>query len=595
MAVHVPNPAVLLEAKRSGTRVFSGLEECALRHAPALAKLADCLRSCYGPAGNLKLLVTRLGNPLVSGNALTILSELEIEHPAGILVRQGCQTQAQECGDGTTTVLLLAGALMSEAEILLRAGMPASELCFGYRLACTHACQHLVAQSFYPWAADEKHPIHHEMTSVDELSAKSLHHPFSSARPGWLSSNLSKDKLPGHPLPFGAQREDHLLRYTLAYAASTALTSPLLKGTTFNDLVGQACSVPLGEDPESLQVLGFPGGNLDNSWIVKGAVLPLEPLGTTTRVESTRLALYMCPFGEQKTGGTGTFLIEQARALVELGAGKEQVEKCRVEALCQAGVTVLAVAGSVSELALHFCNQAGILVVKLERRSQARQLVLATGAQVLTTDQRAPECEEMGHCQRVYPTEIGEQQVLVFESGPQVNRGQITVVVRAATPHVVEASKEVIRAAVQCYRALREEPKMVVGAGSAEMELSVHLERLGQHHPGLEQQGLLAFSRAMASLPRTLAHNWGLDEMKAMGELRVRHERGETDMGIGEDGVGPTKVLDPLIVKRRALELATDVAVTLIGCGEVIVAKKSGGPKFRKENRNWDLEPDLID
>ncbi|XP_063786888.1 T-complex protein 1 subunit theta-like [Pseudophryne corroboree] len=591
MAVHVPNPPVLLEAQRTGTRVFSGLEECALRHAPALAQLAHCLRSCYGPAGSLKLLVTRSGRTLISGNSLAILSELEIEHPAGSLARQGCQTQAQECGDGTATVLLLAGALMSEAEILLRAGMPATELCCGYRLACAHACQELVAQSLYPWAADGKHPIFRGSTSADELSGtvcqhESSHHPMPSAHPGCLPLNL---------LPSGELRQTLLLRYTLAYAATTALTFPLLKGTACNDLVEQACSVPIGDDPESLQVLGFPGGSMDNSWVVKGAVLQLEPLGTTRGVDSARVALYMCPFGEQRTKGTGTTLIELVQELEELGAGREQVERRRVESLSEAGVTLLAVAGAVSELALHFCNQAGILVVKLERRSQARQLALASGAQVLTTDQRAPEPEDIGHCQRVYPTEIGEEQTLVFESGHQVRGGQITVVVRAATPHLVEACKEVIRSAVQCYRALREEPRMVVGAGAIEMELSLHLERLGQHHPGLEQQGLLAFSRALVTLPRTLARNWGLDEMRVMGELRVRHERGEVGTGIREDGVVSSQVLDPLMVKRRALQLATDVAVTLIGCGEVLVAKKSGGPKFQKENRNWDLEPDFID
>ncbi|XP_075711646.1 T-complex protein 1 subunit theta-like isoform X2 [Rhinoderma darwinii] len=558
MAAHVPDPPVILQVLRSGTRVFSSLEECALRHASVLATLGRCLSSCYGPAGNSKLLVTRQGKTLVSGSARKVLQELEIEHPAGILVRQACQTQDGECGDGTTSVLLLAAALMSEGETLLRAGMPATDLCHGYRVACTHACQHLTAQSFCPWTTSKTDGT---KTSVGDV--------------------------PGH--------EYHLLQYSLSNMASSALTSPLLKVTAIQKLVEQARSIPLDDDPENLQVLGFPAGDLDDSYVIKGAVLPIEPFGNIRTVDNARLALYMCPFGERRTIAPGTARIQRAEELEELNASKERVEEQRVAALCHAEVTVVAVAGPMSELALHFCNRARILVAKLERRSQVRQLVLATGAQVLTTDQQVPEYEELGQCQRVYPSDVGGQPILVFESSPQVGRGLLTVVVRAATPDLVEASREAITSAVKCYRAMGRDPKMVHGAGAAEMELSLQLERLGQGHEGLEQHGFLAYSRALQALPRILARNWGLEEMKVVAELRRRHEAGETNMGISEDGVVITEVLDTLTVKRRSLELATNVAITLISCGQVIVEKKSGGPRFRKENPNWDLEPDLVD
>ncbi|MEE6525411.1 hypothetical protein FKM82_025394 [Ascaphus truei] len=349
--------------------------------------------------------------------------------------------------------------------------------------------------------------------------------------------------------------------------------------------------------PETLRVLGFLGGTLEDSWVLRGAVMPLEPLGTRRQTGSARLALYLCPFGEQKTRAAGTARLCGARELEELGPGRERVEEARVGALIQAGVTVLAVAGAVSELALHFCDRAGLLAVRLERRSQARELELATGARALLADHRAPEDEELGRCQRVYPSEIGGQPVVVFEPHPGAGKGLVTVVVRGATEELLGAAEEAVRGAVQCCRALREEPRMVAGAGAAEVEVSLHLEALGRGQPGLEQHGLLAFARALETLPRALARNWGLDEARAMGELRARHLAGETGAGVGEeeDGAPPAAVLDPLVVKRRAIELATEVAVTLLGCGQVVVAKKSGGPRFRGDNPNWDLEPDLID
>ncbi|KAM8972621.1 T-complex protein 1 subunit theta-like [Pelodytes ibericus] len=600
MAAHVPTPPTIHQFQRPGTRVFSGMEECAIKHASAVIHLARCLRSCYGPAGTNKLIITRLGHTLISSSARSILPELEIEHPAAMLARQACQTQAQECGDGTNTVMQLTAALMVEAEILLRRGVEACDLCLGYRLACDHACRNLKFLCFYPWeeGSDEGSPLirlrSNDVASIDGLPS-SPHEDMSSGQTSMsktlLLENESKSNLQPSVLKFVY---GNMLHYSLASTAPNALLSSLLRGTLLDSLVEWACSVPLTEETDTVEVLGVNGGTLEDSWSLKGAIIPTESLGTKRRVENSRLAVYVCPFGEQKTRTTCTTLVQKAEELMELQFWKERVEEARIEAIRQAGVTTLAVAGAVSELALHYCNRAGIMVVKLERRSEARQLVLATGARALTTD-RAPEEEELGRCHRVYPTEIGGLPMMAFESCPGAGKGLVTVVVKGSTPELVSTAKEAVKTAVHFFNALREEPRMVLGAGATETYLSVQLEKLGLGFPKLKQNGILAYSRALESLPRALASNWGLDEAKVMGDLRVSHYMGEAGIGVGENGAGPTTVLDSVLVKRRALQLATDVAVTLICCGEVVVAKKSGGPQFRKENPNWDLEPDLVE
>ncbi|KAM4675883.1 T-complex protein 1 subunit theta-like [Discoglossus pictus] len=625
MAAHVPIPPGLPQTQNPGTRVFIGNDECALKHATVLAQLSSCLHTCYGPAGSQKLLITRLGQTILSSSARTILPELEIEHPAGILVRQACETQLQECGDGTNAVLLLAAALMSEAAVLLRGGVTGPYLCNGYRLACAQACQKLESLSFTPWntATDENNDLHHDTavnfpTSSMLSDSVPMYYPMPSATASEIMASCqSKAKSICHPMPsvgiarlVSAHSEGNPLTSTvfqlnpkfdgnlqycaLAAASSATMASNLPKDSSLHHLVAWAC-IAAGGEPETVRVHGYIGGSLEDSWVLLGAVLPLEPLGVQRRATRSKLALYMCPFGEQKTRVAGTTLIQQAEEFVELGIGRERVEEARVSMLSYAGITVLAVAGAVSELALHYCNKAGILVVRLERRSQARELELATGARGLTTDQRAPQEEEIGQCQRVYPYEIGGNPVLVFEPAPGGGGNLVTVVIRGATSELLGAAEQLVKGAVQCYRALREEPRMVVGAGAVEIDLSLYLEEFGHRHPGLEHHGLLAFSRALDLLPRTLARNWGLDEVMVFGELRARHCVGEVDTGIFEDGVAKTGVMDPFIVKKRVLELATDVAVTLLGCGQVVVAKKSGGPRFRKDNPNFDLEPDLID
>uniref|UniRef100_A0A8C5M5K5 T-complex protein 1 subunit theta n=1 Tax=Leptobrachium leishanense TaxID=445787 RepID=A0A8C5M5K5_9ANUR len=513
MAAHVPIPPTVTQFQRPGTRVFSSLEECALSHSQAISLLARCLHSCYGPAGGRKLLVTRPGCTMVVGSARAFLPELQIEHPAGILAREACHTQEQECGDGTNGVLQLASAMMAEAETLLRRGMLAPDLCIGYRLACAHACRKLEELSISPW--------------------ETWHH-VDAANPDELSTTVCEDT-----------------GYSLASTISDELISQLLNGS----LKGL--------------VLGFTGGTLEDTSIFKGAILQMEPLGTRMRVTDAQLALYVCPFGERRTRVAGTTLIEHAIEMEKLRAGIERVEEERVEALRCAGVTVLAVAGAVSELALHFCNRAEILVVKLERRSHARQLALASGAQALTTD-RLSEHEELGQCHQVYPSEIGGLPVMAFESCTGPRKGLITVVVRGSTPELVNYAVESVKAALQLFKRLREDPRMVAGAGAVDIQLGIDLEKEGQKFPFLEKQGFLAFARALECLPHALADNWGLDVASVLRDLRARHRMGETNVGVEENGTNPTKALDSFMVKKKALELATDVAVTLIGSGTTL-------------------------
>uniref|UniRef100_A0A8C5M3B7 Uncharacterized protein n=1 Tax=Leptobrachium leishanense TaxID=445787 RepID=A0A8C5M3B7_9ANUR len=511
----------------------------------AISLLARCLHSCYGPAGGRKLLVTRPGCTMVVGSARAFLPELQIEHPAGILAREACHTQEQECGDGTNGVLQLASAMMAEAETLLRRGMLAPDLCIGYRLACAHACRKLEELS---------------ITNPDELSTTVCEDtgatlPTSSSPSG---SVLVSRREPWRASQFPVPLYSAMLQYSLASTISDELISQLLNGS-LKGLVDWACTLPKDGEPEAVEVLGFTGGTLEDTSIFKGAILQMEPLGTRMRVTDAQLALYVCPFGERRTRVAGTTLIEHAIEMEKLRAGIERVEEERVE-----------------------------------RRSHARQLALASGAQALTTD-RLSEHEELGQCHQVYPSEIGGLPVMAFESCTGPRKGLITVVVRGSTPELVNYAVESVKAALQLFKRLREDPRMVAGAGAVDIQLGIDLEKEGQKFPFLEKQGFLAFARALECLPHALADNWGLDVASVLRDLRARHRMGETNVGVEENGTNPTKALDSFMVKKKALELATDVAVTLIGCGQVVVAKKSGGPMFKKDNPNWDLESDFVD
>ncbi|KAH0626106.1 hypothetical protein JD844_000866 [Phrynosoma platyrhinos] len=536
---------------KAGMKYFSGLQETLFSNITACKALVRSLRTCYGPLGHNKLVINHLGMSFHTSHAATILRELELENPVACLLRSAAETQEEETGDGTNFVILLAGALLENAEKLLRSGLPVVHVRSGYEMACKEALRLLPTLVCHVL----KNP-----RDVDEVM--------------WILQAIVGSKI------FGQQK-------------------------FLSKLVAKSCILVLPPDdntfnPDLIRICKIPGGDITDSCIVAGMVICTETEGTVKRIERAHIAAYCCCFGPPGLEAKSTVVFGNATDMKGYSKGEERLLEKHVLGLAKAGINVVVVGGKVDDLALFYANRYRILVVRLTSRMELQRLCTAVGATLLL-NLAVPSQEEIGHCRRVYMTEIGSTNIVIF-SQDGTPCPVATIVLRGATKDMLDCLEEAIRDGVNVYKILSNDGRLLPGAGATEMALSVRLNTLGMYYPGSEQYGVLEFSQALKTLPATLAENSGLPVNEVMAKVEVQHQLGSQNTGIKlavEEGgtIDTVKegLLDPFLVKQRGIMLATEMAVTLLGVSEVIVAKKSGGPKVRGENPNWDQESDVLD
>ncbi|XP_058036350.1 T-complex protein 1 subunit theta-like [Ahaetulla prasina] len=551
MAAHVPMAPGLPQMLKAGMKYFSGLQETLFTNLMACKALMHCLRTCYGPLGHNKLVINHLGKMFHSSHAATILKELELESPMACLLRSAAETQQEETGDGTNFVVLLAGALLENAEKLLRSGLSIVHIRAGYDMACKEILRLLPGLV----CVLLKNP--HNQEEVQCVLQSIMGSKFFSYK-----KFLSK----------------------LVATACIAVAPP--DHSAFN--------------PDLIRVFKVPGGGILNSYVLEGMLIATEAEGIIKRVEKARIAAYCCPFGVPKIEAKNTVMFESAAQLKNFGKKEENLIAERVLGLAKAGVNVIVVGGRVDGLALFYADRCRIMVVRLPSRMQLQQLCKTVGATLLYKPD-VPSPEDVGQCYRVYTTEIGSTVVLVF-SQHGTPCPLATVVLRGATGEMLDSLEAAVQDGIQVYKNLGTDARLLPGAGATEMALSVRLSTLGMYYPGCEQYGILEFSQALKTLPATLADNAGLPVNEIMAKMEIQHQLGNQNTGIllGVEEASTVDaitegVLDPFLVKYRGIVLATQIAVTLLDVSDIMVAKKSGGPKPRGDNPNWDKEPDALD
>ncbi|XP_038241984.1 T-complex protein 1 subunit theta-like [Dermochelys coriacea] len=550
MAAHVPLPPGLPQLLKAGTRYFSGLQESLFSHITACRALALCLRTSYGPLGRSKLVITHLGKPLYTAHAGTILRELELENPVARMLGAASQAQEKETGDGANAVVLLAAALLDSAEKLVRAGLPVAAVRGGYEVACKEAVRLL---------------------------------------PGLACHTLADLRDPEG----------------VAWALRAAVGSKLFGYQDFlAGLVARCCVAALSPEgafePDNVCLCQVPGGGVTDSCLLEGMVFCTEAESQVHQAHQARIAVYCCPFGLARTETKGMVLFQGPAEMRAYSGAEEELLGRHVRAIAEEGAGVVVVGGQVDPLALQYADQLGLMVVRLNSRLELQRLCRAVGAIPLAS-LVPPPSSALGHCRRVYLTEIGSTAVVVFRQDGG-SCPVATVLLRGATTELLCSLEEAVMDGLNTYKALVGDRRLLPGAGAAEMALAVRLATLGAYIPSLEQYAILEFAQALKTLPAALAENAGLRVNETMAALEALHQLGTATAGVrlGEGGA-PTMdaaregVLDSLQVKERAIRLAVHTATTLLGVSHILVAKKSGGPKVRAENPNWDLEPDALE
>jgi T-complex protein 1 subunit theta len=520
---------------KEGSKFFSGLEEAVIRNIQACKEFTSTLKTAYGPNGMNKIIINHIEKLFLTSDCGTIVRELEVQHPAAKMIVQASSMQEQEIGDGTNFVVILAGALLTNAEDLVRMGLKPVEIVKGYEMAlkkCMEVLPTLEAENL------------EDIRDIEKVKRA-------------LKASLASKQ-------YG---NEDFLADLVARACVSIIPD---KNTTFN--------------VDNVRICKILGAGLFKSDVVQGMVFKRGVETTVIKAEKAKIAVYTCPIDASSTETKGTVLIKSAAELKNFSRGEESLLEGQIKEIADTGVKVIVSGGKIADMALHYLNKYGILGVRLMSKFDVRRVAKTVGASPLPK-MVAPTAEEAGYCDHVYVDEIGDSSVVIFKQGGEESKLS-TIVIRGATENLMDDIERAVDDAVNNFKILSRDGRLVGGAGAVEMELSHQVAKFGDTCPGLEQYAIKKFSEALEVFPRTLAQNSGLPVTKTIAALLASHSEGNINSGLNisdhESMILDAKaagILDPLLTKFWGLKYAVHAANTVLKVDEIIMSKPAGGPK----------------
>ncbi|XP_041947775.1 T-complex protein 1 subunit theta isoform X2 [Alosa sapidissima] len=545
MALHVPKAPGFAQMLKDGAKHYSGLEEAVFRNIQACKELAQTTRTAYGPNGMNKMVINHLEKLLVTNDAATILRELEVQHPAAKMLVMASTMQEDEIGEGTNFVMVFAGALLEHAEELLRMGLSVTEVIEGYEMACKKAVEILP-----------------NCVSSSDINLRDIDVATAMIRTAVMSKQYGNEDF-------------------LANLIAQACISVYTESGSFNVDNVRTCKIL--------------GSGLHSSSVLHGMVFKKETEGDVTTVKDAKIAAYSCPFDCMVTETKGTVLIKNAGELMDFSKGEEDMMEAHVKAVADAGVNVVVTGGKVADMALHYANKYNLMVVRLNSKWDLRRLCKTVGAVALPRV-TPPTPEEMGRCDSVYLSEVGDTQVVVFKHEKEDN-AIASVVIRGSTDNLMDDIERAVADGVNTFKALVRDQRLVPGGGATEIELAKQITSYGESCPGLEQYAIKKFAESFEVVPRALAENSGVKANEVISKLYAAHHEGQSNMGVDIEGEGPALtdmvkagIQDPFVVKHWGIKLATNAAITVLRVDQIIMAKPAGGPKAPQGKKDWDDE-----
>ncbi|MEM5820642.1 MAG: thermosome subunit beta [Candidatus Aenigmatarchaeota archaeon] len=516
----------------------------ALRNNIAAAKaLGETIKSTLGPKGMDKMLVDSLGDITITNDGVTILEEMEIEHPAAKMLVEVAKTLNQEVGDGTTSSVVFASELLRKAEELLDQDIHPTVIIRGYRIALDIARKTL-----------EK--IAKKVTLKDREILKKIA----------LTSMSGKSALAQSP---------KIMEKIADLVVEAVLT------------VAKEENGKIIIDREDIKREKKAGGSIEDTELIKGIVIDKEVVHPQMPkvVKDAKIALLDTALEVKETETDAEIRITKPEELKAFLAEEEKMLKEMVEKIAKVGANVVFCQKGIDDLAQHFLAKKGILAVRRVKRSDMEKLAKATGARIVTNLDDLTE-KDLGYAEIVEEKRVGGEN-MVFVRGCK-NPKSVTILARGGTEHVVEEIDRSIEDAIGAVTSALADGYFVAGGGAPEMEIAINVRKEAQKYSGREQLAILAFADAIEVIPKAIAENAGMDTIDIILKLRAEHEKGNVTYGVDVDkgDVGDMLekgVIEPLRVKTQMIASATEAAEMILRIDDIIAAGKSKKEEGKKE------------
>ena len=487
--------------------------------------LAETVRTTLGPKGMDKMLVDGLGDIVVTNDGVTILKEMDIEHPAAKMLVEVAKTQEDEVGDGTTTAVIIAGELLKKSESLLDQDIHPTIIAMGYRQAAEKAQEIL------------------DDIAIDSVDEETLVKVAMTAMTG---------------------KGTEAAREPLAKLIVDAVQKVAEDGVV---------------DTDNIKIEKKDGAVVEDSTLVEGVIVDKERVhpGMPSEVKDAKIALVNSPLEVKETEVDAEIRITDPAQMQAFIEQEEKMVKDMVDKVAESGANVLFAQKGIDDLAQHYLSKAGILAVRRVKKSDIEKLARATGANVVTNleDLTADDLGEAGIVEERKVS--GEEMIFVEECSVAKS---VTLFVRGSTKHIVDEIVRAIEDAIGVVAATVEDDKVVAGGGAPEIAMAKKLKDYADSISGREQLAVNAFAEALEIVPKTLAENAGLDSIDSLVDLRAAHENSAVmGLDVFTGKVADMKeagVIEPKRVKKQAIQSASEAAEMILRIDDVIASSGKG-------------------
>jgi thermosome len=494
--------------------------------------MGEIVKKTLGPRGSDVMLVSEMGDIVITNDGATILTEMNAEHPAAKIMVEVAKTQDKEVGDGTTTSVVLAGELLHGAEDLLDKDIHSSTIIRGYKLAA-HRSLDMIKKIAKKVSISDDNTL--EKIAAISMGSKSV------------GVGESKDKL----------------------AVIVVKAVKQVAETKNNKLI---------IDQDLIKIEKKAGGNIDDTMLINGVLIDKEIVhpAMPKAIKGAKIVLLDTALEIEKTETDAKIEITRPDQITAFLDQEEKMLKDMVEKVAATGATVVFCQKGIDDVAQHFLAKKGIAAARRVKRSDMEKLARATNGRVVTILNDLSD-KDLGFAGLVEERKVaGEAMVFVEQCKDPKS---VTILVRASTDHVVNEGERAIKDGLGAVSSAVEEGLYVYGGGSVEIELAQDLRDYATKIGGREQLAIMAFAEALEVIPRTLAESTGMDPIDTLVALRTKHK---TKDGLSQgvnvyeakiDDMEKANVIEPAKVKEQAIMSASEAAEMLLRISDMISAR----------------------
>jgi thermosome len=496
--------------------------------------IAEIIASSLGPRGMDKMLVDSIGDITITNDGATILKEIDVQHPAAKMMVEVAKATDSEVGDGTTSAVVIAGALLEKAEGLIDNDIHPVIIADGYKKAAKKA-----------------------ISFLDEISKKID-----------VSDKQTLEKV---------ARTSMLTKLVAVEAADLAKI-----------VVDAMISIMEEKDGGYRATIGNvkvekkTGGSISDSQLINGIVLDKEVVNNNMpkRVQNAKIALVSAPLEIEKTEFEAKINISTPNQIKSFMEEENQILKEMVEKIKKTGANVVLCQKGIDDIVQHYLAKAGILAVRRIKESDMFKLSKATSARIVGNIDDLTE-KDLGQAQNVEEKQIEDDNWTYIEGCK--NPKAVTFLIRGGSQRVVDEVERAIHDALMVVKDVIEKPYFVPGGGAPEAYLATKLRVWAQSLSGREQLAVEKFAEALEAIPISLARNSGMNPIDAITQLRAKQSAGQKYTGVDAvngiiGDIEKIDVLEPVKVKEQVIKSATETANMILRIDNVVAVSRAPPP-----------------